>query len=181
MAFGSIVDILFQLENLGFFQFILPFLLIFAIVFGILSYMRIFGDQKAVHVIIALVLGLLAIRLPFFSAFLSEVTPRLGVGLVVLLALLILTGLFTPDASRGTLGWILLGVGTVIFIIVAVQTFNALSYFGYAGFFSSSEIIGWVVMVALLIGVIVAVVAGKGGGTHSKGLAPLWEAITGEK
>ena len=34
LQFGSIIDVLFQLENLGFFAFVLPFLLVFTIVFA---------------------------------------------------------------------------------------------------------------------------------------------------
>ena len=136
MAIGSIIDILFQLENLGFFDFILPFLLMFAVVYGILQYMKIFGEDKAVHIIIAVALGLIAIRLPFYSQFLTEISPRLAIGLIVLLALLILVGMFVPNQSRGTLGWILFAVGAVIFIIIATQTFNALTYLN--GYLDSS-------------------------------------------
>ena len=73
------------------------------------------------------------------------------------------------------MGWILMGVGAVIFIIVAVQTFNVFNNFGY-GSFDNSELIGWVVMIVILIGVIVAVVAGSGTGQHkSTGLLGLFD------
>ena len=177
MAFGSIGDVFYQLENLGFFDIVLPFLLIFGVVYGILQYMKIFGqDNKGVHAMIAIILGLLAIRLPFFSAFLAELSPRLGVGLTILLGILLLIGLFTPSNSRGTIAWILLSVGALIFIVILIQTGNVLSDFGFGNGFFSEEIIGWLVMVAVLIGVIVAVVAGKGGeGSH--GPAPLWGPV----
>ena len=174
MAFGSIIDILFQLENLGFYDFILPFLLMFAIVYGILQYMKIFGEDKAVHIIIAIVLGLISIRLPFYADFLTVISPKLAIGLIVLLSLLILVGMFTPNNSRTSIGWILFGVGAVIFIIVAVQTFNDLNFIN--GYLQSSEIIGWVVMIAILIGVIVAIAAGSStDSTHrSTHLEPLF-------
>ncbi len=172
MAIGSIIDILFQLENLGFYDFILPFLLMFAVVYGILQYMKIFGEDKAVHIIIAVVLGLISIRLPFYSQFLTEITPNLAIGLIVLLALLILVGMFIPNNSRGTLGWILFAVGAVIFIIIATQTFSALGNLN--GYLDSSEIIGWVVMVAILIGVIVAVAAGHSSEHSSTHLVPFF-------
>ena len=179
LQFGSIIDVLFQLENLGFFAFVLPFLLVFAIIYGILQAVHIFGDNKAVHIIIGVVLGLMSIRLPFFADFLTEVTPRLGVGLTILLVLLILVGLFTPKKSTSAILWILFAVGAIIAIVVIVQTSNVLGYLGIGAF--SSEIIGWIVMIAVLIGVIVAVVAGKGereGG--EEGYGPLWPAILGQ-
>src|SRR3989338_927294 len=181
MAYSSIIDVFYQLENLAFLDIVLPFLLIFAVVYGILTWMNIFGDNKAVHVIIAIVLGLLSVRLPFFSQFLAEISPRLGVGLTILLGLLILVGLFTPDKSRGVISWILFAVGAVIFIIILVQSGNVLGQYGYGSGYFSEQIIGWVVMVAILIGVIVAIVAGKGSGDGSKGPAPLFKLSTSAK
>lgn len=172
MAFtGNIFDIFYQLENLGFFDIVLPFLLAFAVVYGILTYMKIFGTDKAVHVIIAVVIGLLAIRFPFYSAFLSEISPRLGVGLTVLLTALILLGLFAQTKGRSAILWILFALGGIIFLVILVQTGSVLGFIG-AGYFSQ-EAIGWLVMVAVLIGIIVAVVSSKGetpGDSHPVGL-----------
>ncbi len=158
MVFGSIADILLQWEKIGFFQFILPFLLIFAVVFGILSYMKIFGDNKAIHVIIALILGLLAIRAGFFSAFLAEMAPRLGVGLTILLAILILIGLFVPEGQQKTIGWILMAVAVIILIVILSQLYDIFGYFSGSLGYTSSELIGWVTMIALLIAIVIAAV-----------------------
>lgn len=159
---GSIADILFQWQSIGFFDFILPFLLIFAVVFGILSYMKIFGDNKAIHVIIAVILGLLAIRAQFFTAFLSEVAPRLGVGLTILLAILILIGLFVPKGHVKTIGWVLMGVAAVIFIVILSQLYDVFGYFTGGLGYTSSELIGWITMIVVLVGIIIiAVVASQ--------------------
>lgn len=158
--FGSIADILFQWEYMGFFEFILPFLLIFAVVYGILSYMEIFGNQKGIHAIIAVILGLLAIRSGYFQAFLAEIAPRLGVGLTILLVALILIGLFVQDQSKKTLGWILLGIAAVIFIVIMGQLYNSPMFGGDLGF-SSPEVIGWLIMIGLLIVIIVVVAVGN--------------------
>src|SRR3989344_190249 len=179
MAYSSIIDVFYQLENLEFFDIVLPFLLIFAVVYGILTYLGIFGkENKAVSIIVAVVLGLLSVRLPFFSQFLAEITPRLGVGLSILLALIILVGLFTPKKSRGTITWILFAVGAIIAIIILIQTETVLG--GYGSGYFSEQLIGWVVMIAILIGVIVAVTAGKGGKGSSGPPAPLWRMATEE-
>ncbi|MCA9485437.1 MAG: hypothetical protein KC506_01175, partial [Nanoarchaeota archaeon] len=150
MAFGgNIQEVLIQLEILGFFDFVLPFLLVFAVVFGILSYTRMFQEQKAVNIIVAVILGFLAIRLPFFSAFLTEMSPRLGVGLVLLLSFVILIGMFTPEGYKDVVAWILLGVGAVTFIVILIQSANVLNYFGYNSGFFSGEVIGWIVMIGV--------------------------------
>lgn len=171
MAFGSIADILFQWESIGFFDIVLPFLLIFAIVFGILSYMKIFGDQRGIHAVIAVILGLLSIRAGFFQAFLSQIAPRLGVGLTILLVLLILFGLFVQDQSKKTIGWILLGIAAIIFIVIISQMYTIFQGFGSGLGFNNPETIGWIIMLGLLIVIIIIVAIGNAGkDDKSKGL-----------
>ena len=53
----TIADLLRGWESAGIFDFLLPFLLIFAVVFGILSTIQIFGKHKGVNVIIAVTIG----------------------------------------------------------------------------------------------------------------------------
>ena len=173
MQFVGYQDIIYQLENLGLFDFILPFLLIFAVVFGVLSATKIFGENRGVHIMIALVIGLLAIRFPIYTDFLKIITPKLGIGLVILLALIILTGLFTPKAARGIILWILMAVGFIVFLVIIVQTYSAFTY-GYGLDYFSSNLIGYVILIALLIGVIVAVAAS--GGRKREGAAAIGEA-----
>ncbi len=55
---------LYDLEAYGWFHFVFPFLLIYAIVFTILSKVEIFADKKPVKVIIALVFSLVAVSFP---------------------------------------------------------------------------------------------------------------------
>ncbi len=168
MAFGSFADILFQWEALGLFDFILPFLLIFAVVFGILSQMKIFNENRGINVIIAIALGLLASRFTLYTDFLNIISPRLGIGLVVILAILLLAGMFTPKGSRGIVGYVLMGVGVVIFIIIIAQTFNILNFgYGLAGF-STGDLAGYILLIVLLIGVIVTVAATSGKKSESK-------------
>jgi hypothetical protein len=173
----DIGSVLFQLQNLGFFDLILPFLLLFAVIYGILSYTKVFSDNRGVHVIVALVIALLAIRFPFFTDFLNFVSPRIGVGVVVILALLILIGLFTPEKSQALIGGIFMAVGAIVFLVILGQSYN---FFGFGGGFFTSEIVAGLILVALLIGVIVAVSV-AGGSKRNSGrsaiekLAPLWE------
>lgn len=154
---GSIGSMLAYWESAGFFSYILPFLLIFALVFGILTRVKIF-DNKAINGVIALVIGLLALQFHFVPIFFSEIFPRLGVGLAVILALLILGGLFfDPDSKIVNYG--LLGVGVIVFLVVLVQTFGWLGwgninllYYNWQG------ILGIIIFLA-----IIALIVGAGG------------------
>jgi len=162
----SVQDLLYQLESYQVFDFLLPFLLIFAIVFGILVHINIFGGRRGISLIIAFVIGLLAIRSPFFSEFYSELFPRLGVGVVVVLTLLILIGLFV--AKEHTHYWFygLAAIGVVVGIIIIYQSFGNLGWTSYVG----SEAVGWIIFAVLLVGLIitVALAAGKNDDSRRK-------------
>ena len=93
---GAIGDMLSKWQQAGFFSYVLPFLLIFALIFAILERVGIFKDNKAINAIIAAVVGLMSLQVQMVSQFFAEIFPRLGVGLAILLVLLILTGLFIP-------------------------------------------------------------------------------------
>ncbi len=120
---GTFGNLLSQMEQAGFFAYILPFLLIFALVFGILTRTQIFKDNKAINAVIALVVGLLSLQFDFVPIFFSEIFPRLGVGLAIILALLILAGLFF-DPRNKLVNYSLLAVGIIIFLVVLIQTFG---------------------------------------------------------
>ena len=73
------------------------FLLIFAVVYGILSTMNIFskGDKnKGVNAVIAIAVGLLALQWDYVPEFFSVIFPYAGIGISILLVALILMGLF---------------------------------------------------------------------------------------
>jgi len=180
MQYVAFEDILIKLEQLGLFEFILPLLLMFAIVYGVLSWTNMFGGEKPIHALIAIVLAFLAIRWPVYRDFLAIVSPKLGVGLTIILVLVLLMGLFIPEKSQAIMGWIMIGVAVVIALVIFAQSYSDLQGAGY-GSYVNSDMIGWVIIVALLIGVIVAVVTAGASKKEapSKKLGRLWDSITG--
>jgi hypothetical protein len=163
MVLGSIADIFYSWEYLGIFDFVLPFLLVFAVVFGILNTTKVLGHNRGVSVIISVVIGLMSLRYRyFFSDFLSEMFPRLGIGLAILLTLLILVGLFIAEEEQRYWGWGLATIGFIITIVVIYQSFNNLGWY-FGGF--GTDAIGFIVLAILIVGVIIAV--GASGGKSS--------------
>ncbi|MBM3228300.1 hypothetical protein FJZ20_00205 [Candidatus Pacearchaeota archaeon] len=150
---GSIGGMLAYWESAGFFSYILPFLLIFALVFGILTRVKMF-DNKGINAVIALVVGLLALQFHFVPIFFSEIFPRLGIGLAVILALLILGGLFF-DPDNKMINYGLLGVGVIVFLVVLVQTFGWLGWWNLSIWSYNWQGIVGIILFLAIIGIIV--------------------------
>jgi len=160
----SLRDLLYEWEYFGVFDLVLPFLLIFAIIFGVLSATNILGGNKGINLIISMVIGLMALRLGFVQAFFTELFPRFAIGLAALIIAVILIGLFIPKEHAK--GWfVAFGViGAIIAFVVIAQTFNVLNYFGsywwqqYAG-----TIITAILVIAAIIGVVISMREGGEG------------------
>lgn len=156
---GTIGNIFAQWQAAGVFSYILPFLLIFALVFVILSNIALFKQNKGVNVIIALAVSLMSLQFDFVSRFFSEIFPNFGIALAVILVFVILGGLFF-DAESPIFKWFFAILGLVIAAIVVIKSF---AYFGvYTGssywWNNNWQNFLWV---GLIIGAIIAIVAGS--------------------
>ncbi len=151
-AILSIQDLYFQWEAAGIFEFLLPALLIFAVIFGILSATKIMGGNRGINMLIALAISLLAIRTPLVSDFFSQVFPNFAIGLAVILGIVILAGLFVGDknsrAFYSTMMWVGFGIG----IIVAVIVLNNNNWYGSFWWQENWTSILWVVILVALLG-----------------------------
>lgn len=128
----SIGDVLNRWASLGVFAYVLPFLMIFALVFGILSKSRILGDNPGVNATIALSAGLLALQFDYVSGFYASIFPYAGMGLAVLLVAFILMGLIAPEETASR--WIFFGIGVVIFLFVLFGTLGDTYWLGGVGY-----------------------------------------------
>ncbi|MCX6749597.1 MAG: hypothetical protein NTW17_02535 [Candidatus Pacearchaeota archaeon] len=156
---GEIGNLLASWEQAGVFSYVLPFLLIFAIVFGVLSKIKIFGENRALNAVIALVIGLLALQFDMVPIFFSEIFPRLGVALSILLVLIVLAGLFFDTSENKVLNYLLLGVAVIIFLTILVKTSGQLGWYsGYWWYANWKGIVG----AAVIIGALVAIISSGG-------------------
>ena len=93
MAFTT-SEIINQLNNIGFFSYVIPFLLIFAVVYAILEKSKLLGDNNAIKVIISIAIGLLALQFNTVSYFFANIFPKFGVGLAIFLVIIIFLSFF---------------------------------------------------------------------------------------
>lgn len=122
----------YQLQELGLFDVILPFLLVFVIVFAVLQKIKLFGskeESKKFNVVIALVLGL-AVVFPHVLGYyppdrdivniINQALPNVSVVLVAILMGLLIIGLLGKrfELGEGSLsGWIALAAFAIIIFI----------------------------------------------------------------
>ena len=152
---GAIGDMLSQWEQAGFFTYLLPFLLIFALVYGILDRVEIFKTNKSINGIIALVVGLMALQFPMVSQFFAEIFPRLGIALSIILVMMIILGLFLDKEEKGITNWILLGIVAIILVIVLVSTAGTLGWSSGWWWSENWPMVAGVVFILAVLGIIV--------------------------
>ena len=162
----DIQSLLMQWETAGIFDYVLPFLLIFAIIFGILSATKISGSNKGVHLIIALSIALMALRFGLVQEFFADTFPKLGVGLAFILVLMILIGLFIAKEDQRYWFYGLGAVGALVGLVILYSSLNNLRYFDTILW---QENLSWFIGIIAVIGIIVAVAASGGDKTRKDG------------
>ncbi|MEK6873787.1 MAG: hypothetical protein AABW91_03000 [Nanoarchaeota archaeon] len=126
-----------QLADMDVFFYVLPFLLIFALVFGILEKVNILGargaqgsqaSNRGINAVIALAVGLLSIQFDQVPIFFSVIFPKLGIALSILLAAIILLGLFVDLNRPGGPALIFFGLGAAAFVVIILYSFQDYSW-----------------------------------------------------
>lgn len=163
-SLGTIMN---QWAEWGVFAYVLPFLLIFAFVFGILTKSKILGENNGVNVIVSAAVGGLAIVGDSVPRFFQEIIPNLGMALIVLIAAVILIGLFYGE-EEGNLKWIknvLFAIGAVALVIVLFASFSS---YNFTGSFYWDEY-GPGLIALLVLGGAIALMVAPRRGTKVKG------------
>jgi len=157
-------------NNAFFTEMLLPFLLVFVVVFAILQKSKVLGEGKAqIDSLVALVVGLILIGVKQPREIIVGLMPWMAVGVAVILVFLILYGFVAGDLSKAS-DWmkatfgILAGLFTLGVVIYVTGLGSVMG-----GWFSGGSGDLWpnVIMVLLVIGaMVVAIVGGKKGGSH---------------
>lgn len=135
---GVLEDGIRNLERAGVVDVFLPFILIFAIVFGILSKLEIFGDNsKKFNVLISLVVGLVPVFqhvlypnskydvIPIINA----AIPQVAIALIAIVMLILLLGFFGGPKPFGKDS--ASGIMVIVGIIAIVYIFGSSAGFGW--------------------------------------------------
>ena len=123
----SIGDLLNSWASMGVFAYLLPFLMIFALVYGILLKTQMLGQNKGVNATIALAFGLLALQFDYVAGFYASIFPYAGMGLAAFLIGAIFLGM-TKEGQFGGLAWLI--IGGIIFAVVLMTSLSDMFWLG---------------------------------------------------
>jgi hypothetical protein len=145
---------------------ILPFLLVFVVVFAILQKSEILGKgKKQIDALVALVIGLIVISFGYATGIIVNLVPFLAVAAVIILVFMILYGMIFKEGefSMGKglkIGFgILIGIAVVIAVLVATGAwYYLLDVIFYSG--DGSAIFTNVIFIAVIVGAIAVVIWG---------------------
>ena len=103
----SFADIITYLEDVGFYEVALPFLLIFTIIFAILQKVKIFGEHsKNFNSIVALAMAFFVVRSAPIIEVMNAFLPKISLLALLIIVTLLLVGIImAPKENAGFTGW----------------------------------------------------------------------------
>ena len=146
------------LANPFFTNVILPFLLIFTVIFAILQKTKLFEGKKGIDIIVALVIGLIFVGVQSVVGFTLKLLPITAALIVVLLSIYLVFGFIGVHQSKAlqiALG-IVFGIALIVVLLWATGTMPRTS-----GIRLSEQAIAYIVFFLALGGAIAVAVTSK--------------------
>jgi hypothetical protein len=116
----NFADTISYLDNIGFYEVALPFLLVFTVVFAILQKIKLFGaESKKFNAVIALIMAFLVVRTGAIVEVMNLFLPKISLIAIIIISILLLLGILLgkeQTSFTGPLGGIavILALGGVI-------------------------------------------------------------------
>lgn len=136
--------------GVGGFDIILPFLLIFTIVFALMEKVQLFGEKKKnVHVIVALVAAAFVIAQPEIVFLIQGFIPNVSMFILIILMGLLVMGMF---GLKGDTKWPW-GIAVIVAVVVILWSLSAATSAYYWPFFDilTSQDIAWLIAIGVFI------------------------------
>lgn len=132
---ANLIDAVNITQNLGFYATVFPFLLIFAVTYGLLSKFKPFGEAKSVNLIISMVLAFIFISFTKASLLLQNLMPFISTFLLILFFLILIfmflgvkESAIAEFVQQPEGFWAVIGVVLLSFVIAVVVVFPEFQY-----------------------------------------------------
>lgn len=162
-------DFITYLENIGAYQYFLPFLLVFAIFFAILEKTKILGQDKTnINGVVAAIIGLLLVVRTEIVDTINLFLPRTALILIVILMFILVIATLRGKEFKGLTG-ILFFIGIVLVVLFLSLALTP-SWSDWFTNYERNRLIEIGLPILAFIGSIIAIVAfGKSKGTTPEG------------
>jgi len=149
------------LGNEFFTNVILPFVLVFTVIFAILEKVEILGKKKDIHAIVSLIISLIVIGVPAAIGTLQKFIPIMAIILVILFAWLLVFGFAGKSVevewSPGLKKFFMIVLGIVLLVTIAWAVGSTTGILDKINV--NSILSAQITQMVLFIGAIVAVIA----------------------
>lgn len=161
-ALGNAIDFL---TAFGFFDVVLPFLLVFTVTFGVLEKSNLFGkDKKNLNAMVAFTVGFLVVAATQITTAIQLSVPKVAFMLIILISLLLLVGSLMKPAPEGLDFWGQLSnfvkwpVGVIIAVSILTIFLSSVGWLEPIISFFRTNIGSPVITTLFFIGVLIGVV-----------------------
>ncbi len=149
---------------------ILPFLLVFTVVFAVLERVKLFGEEKRqINALIALFIAVITVTFTYQSSVIINLVPFLAVAVVIILIFMLLYGFVIPvDKEKGltlpkglqiAFGG-LIGIALIIAVLWATDFLDTVVLFIFRSE-NSRAILTNVILIAAIVGAFILVLKSK--------------------
>lgn len=186
--FGNLAE---SLERIGFVDVLLPFLLIFTVIFAVLEKTKILGEGKRnMNIGIAFIFALLVV-VPHVTgnfpagydpvAIINAALPSVSLIVVAIVAFLVLIGVFAGDKLMfgvSSAGWIgLISLIAIVFIFGSAAGWWQTGFLQWLENLFGTDVVAVIVML-LVFGIIIAFVTGGGEGEKVGAMGRMSSALS---
>jgi len=179
----ALYDLISNLESFGFYDYVLPFLLIFTIIFAILEKTKILGTEgdgktprKNINFVLAMVIALIVLVQTNIVGLMIAYLSKMALVILVVVVFLLVAGVFGANAEGGFTKWPLI-VGVIFAIIMSIWALNPNGVYdlGFPSWFLPTQS-DRAVLLVLAAGIIALwLIVGGGSGGRTTPAYEVWE------
>jgi len=177
-------DLFIWFDKLGVADSLLPFLLVFTVIFAILQQVNIFGqDKKNIHIVIALIMGLVFV-IPHATGtyptgtdpvlIINNAIPNVGIVIIAIIMIMMIIGVFGHTLNVKDSGLaavvVVFAIGFVTYIFT--QARGGWNFPNWLGFLSNPETRAILIILAVFLIIVFFIIGGDSRSAKAgKGLA----------
>ena len=114
-----------DISGLNFFMPVFSFLFVFIIIYALLFKTKVLGESKFILSLVSFIISIIFMSFSSLDLYVQTIIPWFVV-LVVVVFFVLMLGMFTSKdwIPKSWLGWVIVGVLILIFLIAAIRVFN---------------------------------------------------------